>query len=142
MKSKWIRFAMLMVSLLGVLLIRAYQQDLFYDPFIEFFKENHHQDTLPELSMGKYLLHVIGRYLLNALFSLLALWALFQNKDFLKFSALLMLGLLVLLLPVLVILIETSEPGSYMGLFYVRRFLMQPLLVMLLIPAFYFQKNR
>lgn len=131
-----------MIALIGVLAVRAFEQDLFYDPLIEFFKGDHQHMPIPELKWGKYLLHVVGRYVLNSLLSLLALWALFQNKDYLKFSGLLMLGLLVLLLPALVLLIKSSEPGSYMALFYVRRFLMQPLLVLLLIPAFYFQKNR
>ena len=131
-----------MIALIGVLAVRAFEQDLFYDPLIEFFKGDHQHMAIPELVWGKYLLHVLGRYVLNSLLSLLALWALFQNKDYIKFSGLLMLGLLVLLLPALVLLIKSSEPGSYMALFYVRRFLMQPLLVLLLIPAFYFQKNR
>lgn len=141
MQPKWLRILLLLLSVMGFLAVRALEQDLFYDPFITFFKGDHQHAAIPQLQWGKYLLHVVLRYASNALLSLLTLWALFQNKEYLRFALLLMLGLLVLFLPLMVILIHTSQPGSYMALFYVRRFLMHPLLVLLLIPAFYFYKK-
>jgi exosortase F-associated protein len=42
---------------------------------------------------------------------------------------------------VFVFLLESSAAGEHMALFYVRRFLIQPLFLLLLLPAFYFHKR-
>lgn len=140
--NKLSRILVLLLSLAGVLFIRFYEQHLFYDPLIEFFRyEQHQQSALPDLDMGSYIWNMAYRFLLNGIFSLLAIWALFGKKEYIKLSVILFGALLLVLLLVLYLILTTSQSGSYMGLFYVRRFLMQPLFALLLIPAFYFHKK-
>ena len=50
-------------------------------------------------------------------------------------------SLLVDLMIAFVLLLNTSADGDHMALFYVRRFLIQPLFLLLLLPAFYFHKR-
>ncbi|WP_461302673.1 exosortase F system-associated membrane protein [Aureisphaera sp.] len=130
------------IVLFGLLiLIRAFAADLFYDPLIVFFETTHSTDVLPQMDIGKLLMHTSFRFWLNTFLSLLILWVIFKRKDVLKVSLLLYVCVFVLLMIFFSILLGSDQEGGHMALFYVRRFLIQPLFLLLLIPAFYFQKN-
>lgn len=126
----------------GILLfafIRLFQNELFYDPLISFYKNSIRQDIFPDINILLYTINLGFRYLLNTLVSLGLIWVVFQNKSYIKFSILLYLLLFVAGLLLFWVIAYDIKPSSYMTLFYVRRFLIQPLLVIILIPAFYFQ---
>lgn len=132
-----------LVIILGTLLvlIRAYEDSIFYDPLLVFFKTQSEQ-ALPEFDSIKLLGGVALRYLINTIISLAVLWVIFRSKEILKLSAVLYGILFILLFTAFCFLIYSSEAGQDMALFYVRRFLIQPLFLLILIPAFYFQKNK
>lgn len=134
-----IAIAALLFGLL--ILIRAFQAELFYDPLIEFFKVDHSTEALPKMDLLKLLGNLALRFLLNTLISLWILWVLFRKKEILKISGLLYLLLFLVLSIAFVVLVNSTEEGGHLALFYVRRFLIQPLFLLLLIPAFYFQKK-
>ncbi len=81
-----VRILIIMLLFLALVLVRAFQNALFYDPFIEYFRNGYLYDTIPVFSGSKLLLHLIFRYGLNTLISLLIIYVAFQNKDFLIFS--------------------------------------------------------
>lgn len=130
------------VSLSGLLVIvRAFEGELFYDPLIRFFKVDHSTEMLPHFDMLKLVMNVALRFFINTAISLLILWFLFTKKEIIKVSALLYLAVFVVLLIAFSVLILSKEMGGHLALFYVRRFLIQPIFLLLLIPAFYFQKK-
>ena len=132
----------IVVLLLGLLiLIRGFEDSLFYDPLLAFYKSIHGNQTLPEFDTFKLLTHIAFRYALNTFISLVILWTIFQDKDVIKLSMILYIVLFILLFIVFWFLISSSEAGQDLTLFYVRRFLIQPLFLLILIPAFYFQKK-
>lgn len=131
------RFIALGFSILGLFAVRFFETDLFYDPLIEFFKRGYQSETLPKINGLSWGFNLIGRYLLNAFLSVMILNAIFQKKTIIQFSVILYGTIIVVLLPVLLGLIHYYEPGEYRGLFYVRRFLIHPVLLLLLIPSFY-----
>lgn len=122
--------------------IRFYESVLFYDPLLLFFKTSHSTEALPKLELVKLVLHTTFRFLLNTGISLLILWVLFRDKGIIRVSAILYLLLFSILMILFVILLDTSAAGEHMILFYVRRFLIQPLFLLILIPAFYFQRKK
>ena len=140
--------------LVGILvLIRGFEEVLFYDPLIPFFKSVQSYDSLPQFETLKLLVNVVMRFLLNSAVSLGVLWVLFQNKDIIKLSGLMYSVLFVVLFIVFCYLIvsksapsgsveKISKTENFMVLFYVRRFMIQPLFLLILIPAFYFQKKK
>ncbi|HZW78757.1 MAG TPA: exosortase F system-associated protein [Flavobacteriaceae bacterium] len=137
--------AILAIVLLIVilLLIRAFEETLFYDPLLEYFKGDYKQLPVPDLVFGKLLLHTGFRFLLNSLASLGILWFVFKDKEIMKLSVLLYVLVFAVLITLFSIILKTSSPTSDpMILFYVRRFLIQPLLLLLLLPAFYFHKKK
>lgn len=133
----------LIALLFGALvLIRMFEGTLFYDPLLEFFKTDHSTHALPEMQIGKLMLNVVLRFLLNTVVSLLIIWVAFRDKGFVKLSVWLYGILFLILFLLFTMLIMTSEDTGHMTLFYVRRFLIQPLFLLILLPAFYFQKRR
>jgi len=133
-------FSVLLIILLFVMLavVRQYQDALFYDPLINFFKLSFTSLPLPDLLVPKFYAHLTFRFLLNTLLSLGILWFLFKKWEIIKISALMYLLFFVALMGLMVLAMHTSDVGNYQFLFYVRRFIIQPLLLLLLIPAFYF----
>jgi exosortase F-associated protein len=146
--------SIIVIFLVGLLvLIRGFEEALFYDPLTPFFKSVQSYDGLPHFEALKLLVNVVIRFLLNTSVSLGVLWVLFQNRDVIKLSGLLYSAMFVVLFAVFCYLLlsksvpngsleKISETDNFMGLFYVRRFLIQPLLLLILIPAFYFQNKK
>ena len=132
----------LVIVLFGMLAgVRYFQEALFYDPLLFFFKSNFTTAPLPELAVPKYYLHLTYRYILNMALSLAILKLLFRKWEIFKISALIYVLFFIVLIALIFLFINNSETGNYQLLFYTRRFLIQPLLLLLLIPAFYFVKK-
>ena len=141
MPNKRIRYIGIFIAIILIICIRLFEDKLFYDPFLHFFKSDYQNKPLPNFESFKLLLNLFLRYLANTLLSILIIYLLFQNKMHVKIASFLYLILFVMLIIVFSYLIFGSDNPDYLLLFYVRRFLIQPILLLLLIPAFYFQKK-
>lgn len=138
--NKWLRYLLVFLFIIGLILVRKFEDNLFYDPFLAFFKGDYLHNPFPEYDLGRIATNVIFRYSLNTLLSLLIIGTLFWDRQKVKFAFYVMCGFLVLLLPLYLYLIEIRfSLGENFG-FYVRRFLIQPMLLLVLIPAFYYHQ--
>lgn len=137
MKQLW-KIPVLLFLLALLVVIRMYEEVLFYDPFMYFFQGC--LNETPQLFPGHWYLNVALRYAANSLISLAIIYVVFQRKGPVKFSAVLYLLLFVVLFPLFIYLMERVEADAYLPVFYVRRFLVQPILILLLLPAFYYQR--
>ncbi|MBT0607309.1 exosortase F system-associated membrane protein [Aequorivita echinoideorum] len=133
----------LLVLLFGTLvLVRAFEDSLFYDPLLNFFKSDSDQKPLPEMDTFALQANIAFRFLINTLISLAIIFVIFRERGIVKLSAVLYAWLFAILFLAFSFIIFTSEEvGTHMLLFYVRRFLIQPILLLVLLPAFYFQKK-
>jgi exosortase F-associated protein len=124
-----------------LLLVRVYQEQLFYDPFLNYFKgENYDGKPLPQYDAVQLGLNLLFRYTLNSLLSLGIIWLFFKDKSILKLSSLLYAGFFIILITAFYIVLSANEPNMLV-LFYIRRFIIQPLFLILFIPAFYYQNK-
>lgn len=132
------------LALAGLLvLIRAFEDTLFYDPLLHFFEMDYKFLPLPEMDIFALQTGVALRFLFNTLISLAILWLVFQDRGIIKLSLILYGFLFAILFMAFSFIIFTSEGSSgHFVLFYVRRFLIQPLFLLILLPAFYFQKTK
>jgi exosortase F-associated protein len=121
--------------------VRQYQDALFYDPLINFFKLSFASLPLPDLLVPKFYAHLTFRFFLNTLLSLGILWFIFKKWEVIKISALMYVFFFTAFMGLMVLAMHSSDVGNYQFLFYIRRFIIQPLLVLLLIPAFYFVRK-
>lgn len=125
-------------ALLALVAVRAFEQKLFYDPFLPFFKTEFQGKSLPDYEGFKLFLNTFLRYFLNTIFSILLIFQIFKEKKLVVFVSWLYLFLFVVLAIIYFGLLY-SKTSDYLVLFYVRRFLIQPLFLVLFIPAFYYQ---
>ncbi|MDP5199238.1 exosortase F system-associated protein [Flavobacterium sp. DG2-3] len=129
------------VVVIGLALIRTFENKLFYDPFLVYFKADFHSIPYPEVDTLKLFWGLFLRYFLNSVLSLLLIYALFQNRDIFKFSLFVYAFFLVVLLTSFFIILQFFPDAGWL-LFYVRRFIIQPILVLLFIPGFYYQLQK
>ena len=130
----------LLVSMLVA--IRFFEEDLFYDPLIIFFKSDYLLGIIPPMNMAELMINLTFRYALNSIISLAIIYISFRDINILKFSAVLYGILYVLATLVFIFLVLNIEREHYLALFYVRRFLIHPLFLLILLPAFYYYRLR
>lgn len=128
----------LLVALFAV--IRMYEDALFYDPLLSYFKTNFSGLPLPEIDKPLLFFSLLLRYTANTVLSLALIFVIFRKIELVKFAAFLFVGFFIILAASFFVVLEFS-PENKMTLFYIRRFLIQPLFVLLFIPAFYFQER-
>lgn len=138
--TKAIQIIGILLFVLLLVLIRAFASELFYDPFITYFKNDYLYKGIPEFKFTKLALNIFYRYVLHFLISMGIIYLLFQ-KQYLKISIWFYSIAFVILIILFFIMIQFMETYSYLPLFYIRRFLIHPIFVLLLIPAFYYQKQ-
>ncbi len=139
-KNKVVNISVIGILVVFLLLIRMFEKDLFYDPFLEFFHGDTQNKILPEFDTFKLFLGLLLRYFMNGMFTILILYFLFKDFSILKLTSFLLLFFFVVLIIIFFSLLYFSESPDYLFVFYVRRFLIQPLFLILFVTAFFYQK--
>ncbi len=137
-----IRVALALLFVVALVLIRAYEDSLFYDPFLDYFKSDYYNLPIPEINNLQLIFGLFFRYFLNTALSLAIIYVLFKDLDAVKFASVLYFIFFVILLVAFLFIFLNNEETNKMGLFYVRRFLIQPIFLLLFLPAFYYQKQK
>ena len=128
--------------LIGLMVcIRLFENQLFYDPFLDYYKTEYAHLPFPKINVFKLFFSLGIRFYLNSILSILLLYVLFKDKQIVKFSLLLYMILGTVLMISFIFVLTFFAEESKMTLFYIRRFLIQPVFVLLFIPAFYNQKQ-
>jgi exosortase F-associated protein len=130
-----------MILVFFLALIRAYEGNLFYDPFLSYFKTDYYNLPLPELNNIQLFFGLVLRYFLNSSLSLAIIYVLFKDIEAVKFASILYLIFFTLLILALFLVLYFFGETNKMTLFYIRRFLIQPIFLVLFLPAFYYQKQ-
>jgi exosortase F-associated protein len=128
--SKVIRYSLAVLSIAGLLLVFLYQR---FD--------------IAHLVFGKisrttaFIINRTLRFLANDLFALGLIYALFPIRRYLTFAvAVQLVGVLLFLVPYFILKIYCP---SYNGplINFIHRLILNPILLLLLIPAFYYQRR-
>jgi exosortase F-associated protein len=136
---KFVRVAVGISCLLLLISVRAFERELFYDPFLNYFESDYLNLPFPDFDTALLLCNIGFRYFLNMILSLGIIYMIFLDTRLVKFSALLYGVLFAILLLVFCFIVLFLDHDHNFTLFYVRRFLIQPLFLLLFVPAFYYQ---
>lgn len=128
------------VLISSLMLVRTFESQLFYDPFLLYFEHDYMKKPLPEFNAGLLFLGLLFRFSVNAILSLGILYFLFKDKEMISFTSFLYVFLFIILIIVFFSVLYFFKNQQNLLLFYVRRFLIQPLFVVVFIPAFYYQR--
>ena len=130
------------VVLAGLLvLIRVFENELFYDPYLLFFQDDYLRMDYPKREVFKLTLFTTLRYVLNSLISLGIIYVIFRDKSMIKFAGILYIIAYVILLILFLYYVLNPRQEDYLIFFYIRRFLIQPIFLLLFLPAFYYFKK-
>jgi exosortase F-associated protein len=125
---------LLLVGLL--VLIRTFENQLFYDPFLDFFKRDFTNLRLPAFNSTQLFFGLLFRYTLNTAISLAIIYIFFKDETMIKFAFILYYLFFFILIVAFFYVVYLDKEHSNWVLFYVRRFLIQPIFVLLFIPGF------
>lgn len=134
------KYILLSILVLMLILIRFYEDILFYDPYLEFFQNDYLYMDSPRREVAKLLGFTTLRYVLNTLISLAILFMVFKDKSIIKFSVLIYVIAFVVLMVFYSYFVVNPNQEDYYMFFNIRRFLIQPIFLILLLPAFYYHK--
>ncbi len=138
--SKTLRILFIGVLFLLLIVMRAVFRYYLYDPLAHYFDNDYLHAPIPVINYPKFFTHLFLRYFINSSISVLILHFAFSKLKIVLFTVKFYLLAFVLLSSFLFFLIYNSENQGYILIFYVRRFLIHPLFLLILFPAFYYQK--
>ena len=141
MSRTW-RIILIMILVVALAMIRFFEDFLFYDPYLQFFKNDYLYIDSPRRETFKLSFFTTLRYILNSLVSLWILFLVFKDRSVVKFSALIYVFAYIILLLIFLYFVINPRQEDYYLFFNVRRFLIQPLILLILLPAFYYDKIR
>ena len=131
----------LLLFLIGLLvLIRVFENEIFYDPYLVFFQNDYLYIDSPRREVFKLTLFTSLRYLMNTIISLIILYVAFKDKGIIKFSGYIYILSFVILILLFLYFVSDPKREQYYLFFNVRRFLIQPIILILLLPALYYNK--
>ena len=121
--------------------VRFFENSLFYDPFIVFFKTQYSSKESPDIYLIEIIANTLFRYSINMIISLTILYLSFKSKEIIRFSLFFYSLAFILLIILYTIILTILTKETYQLFFYIRRFLIQPIFILLLLPAFYYQQK-
>lgn len=138
---KILNWFLVIIGVFGLICVRILEDQIFYDPFLNYFHEANKSISFPEFEWGKLIISHVFRFLLNLFFSCIIIHFLFKNKDWTIQGTILITIIFVITFPIYLFCISDRFDIGYLFSFYMRRFVIQPLIILLIIPLFYYRKQ-
>lgn len=138
---KVLSWFLVILGTLGLIGIRVLEDRLFYDPFLNYFHEAQKNIPFPPFDWGKLIAGHLFRFILNLFFSCLVIHFWFKNREWTIQGALLITIIFLITCPIYLYCIYDRFETGYLFSFYMRRFVIQPLILLLIIPMFYYRKH-
>jgi len=135
-KYLWIFFLIVLL-----VLVRAFENELFYDPYLRYFQNDYLYIDSPRREVFKLILFTTLRFIINTVISLAILYVFYKDVTIVKFSVLVYVFSYVVLISLYIYYVNNPRQEDYVTFFNIRRFLIQPLLLILLLPAFYYHRK-
>ena len=138
---KILNFILVFAGILGLISVRFLEDKIFYDPFLEFFKADYKVAQVPDFIWGKLMLSHFFRFSLNLIFSAIVVHFMFLNKKWTIQAVFLMAVAFLFFFPIYLWCLYSKMEIGYLFTFSVRRFVIQPIILLLIIPIFYYRKK-
>lgn len=138
---KILNWFLIAVGVCGLFGVRILEDQIFYDPFLNYFHIANKNISFPDFELVKLILSHVFRFILNLFFSCVIIHFLFENKDWTVQGALLISIIFAITFPIYLYCIHDRFQIGYLFSFYMRRFVIQPLILLLIVPLFYYRKQ-
>ncbi len=138
---KILNWILVFAGILGLVSVRFLEDKIFYDPFLAFFKGDYKVAQIPEFLWGKLIISHFFRFFLNLFFSAVVIHFMFLNKKWTLQAVVLITVAFLFFFPIYLWCLYTKMEIGYLFTFSVRRFIIQPIILLLIIPIFYYRKK-
>src|SRR5690606_15336323 len=138
--NKSLTYILLFILFTLLVLVRVFENDLFYDPYLTFFQNDYLYMDSPRREVFKLILNTTFRYFVNTILSLGILYLFFKDLSIIKFSFIIYVIVFIVLIGLYIYFVINQRQEGYYMFFNIRRFLIQPIFLLLLLPAFYYYK--
>ena len=138
---KLLSWFLVVLGIFGLIGVRMVEDKIFYDPFLDYFHEANKKAVFPDFEWGKLILNYIFRFVLNLFFSAVIIQFVFKNFRWTVQAVVMILLVFAITFPMYLYCISTKFEIGYLFSFYMRRFVIQPLILLLIIPMFYYRKQ-
>jgi len=139
------RWLYIIIGLLGLLTVYFFQAYLdFYSIIFKFQlpeKLSYATSDIQQVETIPFVVNKVFRYIINDLCAIAIIHGLFKEKKYVRFSFYVLLFGLIVLLPAYIGIYLARPVGFSSMLTHLHRLVMNPVLMMLLIPAFYYQRH-
>ncbi|KMQ63722.1 exosortase [Chryseobacterium sp. BLS98] len=138
---KILNWFLVIAGICGLISVRMFEDKMFHDPFLGYFHEANKNIPFPGFVWGKLIAGHLFRFILNLGFSCLIIQCLFRNRQWTVQAALLITIIFAITFPIYLYCIYDRFDIGYLFSFYMRRFVIQPLALLLIVPMFYYRKQ-
>lgn len=138
---KVLKWFLVAIAVFGLIAVRVVESEIFYDPFQAFFHLANKHAQFPDFNWSPLILNYLFRFGLNLLLSTAIVYLIFKNKQWTLQAIILMLIVFAITFPIYLYCIHTKFEIGYLFSFYMRRFVIQPLILLLIIPLFYYRQH-
>ncbi|MCU7614307.1 exosortase F system-associated protein [Chryseobacterium sp. GMJ5] len=138
---KILNWFLILAGILALFCVRMLEDQIFYDPFLSYFHEANKNLTFPDFDWGRLIAGHFFRFILNLIFSCVIIHFLFKNKTWTLQGAVLITLVFFITFPIYLYCIADRFETGYLFSFYMRRFVIQPLILLLIIPLFYYRQK-
>lgn len=127
MKTRISEIVVLFILFGFLVLIRLFEDELFYDPYLLFFKNDYLHIDSPRREVFKLTAFTTLRYVLNSVISLGIIFMCFRDRSIIKFSFIIYVIAYVILIASFLYFVIHPRQEDYYLFFNMRRFLIQPI---------------
>ncbi|MBD8084363.1 exosortase F system-associated membrane protein [Chryseobacterium caseinilyticum] len=138
---KIVSWFLVLVGIAGIVSVRIFEDSLFYDPFLNYFHDATKNAQFPEFDWLKLILSHLFRFILNLISSCIIIHFIFKNKNWTVQGAILIAIIFAITFPIYLYCVSDRFEIGYLFSFYIRRFVIQPLILLLIIPLFYYRRQ-
>lgn len=139
--SKAVKIILILFLFFLLILVRFFADHYLYDPLIKYFNYDFLSESIPVIHGRKLLFSMFLRYSINTIISLLIIWVAFENKNYLRFSVKFYIIAFLFLTFAFFVILKGELKQGYLLAFYIRRFIIHPLFVLILLPAIYYKSK-
>lgn len=138
---KILNWFLVFIGIAGLIAVRMLEDKIFYDPLLTYFLKSKYELVFPNFDWGKLILSHLFRFFLNLFFSCVIIHFLFKNKEWTIQGAALITIVFAITFPIYLFCLYDKFETGYLFSFYIRRFVIQPLILLLIVPLFYYRKQ-
>ncbi|MDR2205116.1 MAG: exosortase F system-associated protein [Flavobacteriaceae bacterium] len=137
--KKIINWLVIIFAIFGLIGVRVLEDKIFYDPFLNYFRGINQQTHFPDFQWNKLILSHLFRFGLNLIFSAIIIQFMFKRRVWTLQAILMICLVFIITFPIYLYCVSTKFEIGHLFSFYMRRFVIQPLILLLIIPMFYYR---